>query len=88
MGCDAADSAQGFYTADLHLASLEQAMIRSAAMVVVVAESAKFGRRAFVRYATLDQVDTLVTDSGLRREDRDRLVEAGVEIILVDGEEA
>ena len=86
IGCDGADSLEGFYTADVHLASLERAMIRSAARVVVVTESYKFGQRAFVRYATVDQVDLLVTDASLGREDRARLREVGLSIRLV-GEE-
>lgn len=84
IGCDGADSQAGFYSADVHLSSVEQAMIRSAERVVVVTESAKFGRRAFVRYATPDQVDTVVTDAHLPAEDRLNLQERGVAVLIVD----
>ena len=80
MGCDGADSQDGFYTSDLNISSLEEAMIRVADRVVVVTESSKFGRRAFVRYARPDDVDTLVTDTGLSERDRANLTEHGVSI--------
>lgn len=81
MGCDGADSKSGFYTADLRISSLEQQMINIADRVVVVTESTKFGRKAFVRYATLEQVHTLVTDAKLSQTDRNNLQEADINII-------
>lgn len=84
IGCDGADSRAGFYTADVHLSSVEQAMIRSAERVVVVTESIKFGRRAFVRYATPDQVDMVVTDDHLSAEDRLNLEERGITVLIAD----
>jgi|LSQX01.2.fsa_nt_gb DeoR/GlpR family transcriptional regulator of sugar metabolism len=87
MGCDGADSREGFYTADVHLSSLEQAMIRSAQRVVLVTESEKFRQRALVRTAPPEAIHTLVTDRGLSAEDEANLAEAGVRIMFC-GEEA
>jgi len=84
MGCDGANSRDGFYTADLHVSSLEQAMIRIAGRVVVVTESVKFGNKAFVRYATPEQINTLVTDPDLRSVDRANLAEHGVHVIFAE----
>jgi DeoR family transcriptional regulator of aga operon len=86
IGCDGADSKDGFYTTDLRTISLEQQMISISERVVVVTESAKFGRKVFVRYATVDQVDALVTDPGLSPADRKTLEERGIEILLAEGE--
>jgi DeoR family transcriptional regulator of aga operon len=85
-GCDAANSREGLYTADLHLSSLEQMMIRIADRVVVVAESSKFDKRAFVRFATLDQVHTIVTDPGISEQDKQNFEEQGI-TVLVAGQE-
>lgn len=84
IGCDGARSDDGFYTVDLHVSSLERAMIGIAQRVVVVTESAKFERRAFARFAAPDEVHTLVTDPGLPEADRRRLRKKGVEIILAE----
>jgi len=84
VGCDGADSKSGFYTTDLGTTSLEQLMISISDYVVVVAESAKFGSKAFVRYATLDQVDALVTDTGLSLADRKNLEGNGIKVLLAE----
>lgn len=86
MGCDGANSKSGFYTSDLHASSLEQQMITIADRVVVVTESSKFGRKAFVRYATPDQVHNLVTDAGLSSVDQTNLEGFGIEILVAEKE--
>ena len=59
IGCNGADSKRGFYTSDIRISSLEEQMITTADRVVVVTESSKFGRKAFVRFAMPEQVHTL-----------------------------
>ena len=86
IGCDAAVSEEGFYTADMHISSLEQAMIGIADRVVVVTESRKFGQRAFVRYAQPEEVDVLVTNSGLTPGDRSNLEQKGVRVLIAEKE--
>lgn len=81
-GCDGASSTEGFYIGDLYLSNLEKAMIRIANRVVVVAESSKFSKRAFVRYAKPEDINCVVTDSGLSGEDRMTLEEQGVTVII------
>jgi DeoR/GlpR family transcriptional regulator of sugar metabolism len=85
IGCDGARSDAGFYTADVHLASLERAMMQIADRVVVVTESTKFGHSAFSRIAAIEDVHTLVTDTGLAEMDRDRLAARGMTIVLAEG---
>lgn len=84
IGCNGADSTTGFYANDLLLFSQVQAMVRSANRIVVVTESDKFGRKAFVRYAGLDEIHTLVTDSGLPAQDRQNLEERGVTVLIAN----
>lgn len=81
-GCDAAISDDGFYSNDLHVSSLEQEMLRIASTVVVVTESAKFGRRAFARYARVEQVQVVVTDGLITTQDRENLESRQVQVIL------
>ena len=86
MGCDGATAADGFYSADLHVSSLEQAMIRIADRVVVVTESHKFGKKSFVRYATPAQIHTIISDAGLTAADRANLQEVGVQVLIAQEE--
>jgi len=84
IGCDGANSTDGFYTTEVRISTLEQSMIRIAERVVMVSESAKFGRRAFVRFAVPSDVDVVVTDSGLAESDRHNLEEAGVRVVIAE----
>ncbi|MHB9036189.1 MAG: DeoR/GlpR family DNA-binding transcription regulator [Armatimonadota bacterium] len=86
IGCDGAHSDDGYYSNDLHISSLEQAMIRIADKVVVVTESTKFGRRAVARYATIQDVDLLVTDDRISPIDKTRLEQQGVTLMIAENE--
>jgi DeoR/GlpR family transcriptional regulator of sugar metabolism len=67
LGADAVDAA-GITNANSNEVEMKRAMIRSAAQVVVVADSSKFGTTALVRVTGFEQVDLLVTDTGLDEE--------------------
>ncbi|MCI5779936.1 MAG: DeoR/GlpR family DNA-binding transcription regulator [Lentisphaeria bacterium] len=82
-GCDAASVDDGFYTADVSLANLETKSLSIAQHVAVITESDKFGRRAFARFATLQDVDLLVTDDGLPDPAVRALRAGGVEVLQV-----
>jgi DeoR/GlpR family transcriptional regulator of sugar metabolism len=84
VGCDAARADTGFYFQDMQLASLTQAMLRIADRVVVVTESDKFQRTAFMQFATVPQIDTLITDAGLPPAQQAQLRERGVTVELVN----
>ena len=82
-GCDGAFADYGFYTSDERLSNLEQRTISVADRTAIITESAKFGRRALTRFASLDEVDLLVTDDGIDAADEAKLRSSGIEIIEV-----
>jgi DeoR/GlpR family transcriptional regulator of sugar metabolism len=61
---------------------VKQAMISAAERVCLVADSSKIGARSFSALGGLELVHILVTDSGIRDEDRKAIEAAGVEIIV------
>lgn len=65
--------------ADLYV---KQAMINAASRVYLVADSTKIGRVSLSRLCGLDSVHTLITDDGLRDEDRKALIDQGLEVIV------
>jgi DeoR/GlpR family transcriptional regulator of sugar metabolism len=75
----------GFSEFDLDDAAVKRAGLRQAARTVAVADSTKFGVRAFASVAPLDAVQALVTDTA---PDGDPTVtalrEAGVDLVLPD----
>jgi len=73
----------GFTDPNLMDTQVKKQMIRSAKKVVMLLDSSKFGQRYFSPVATLADVHVLVTDSGVRQEDRERIEESGVELHIV-----
>ena len=62
--------------------AVKQAMMRSAETICLVADSSKIGLRSFCVLGGLEQVDTLVTDSGITDEQRQQIEDIGVEVII------
>lgn len=65
--------------ADLYV---KKAMIEAASRVYLVADSTKIGRVSLTRLVGMDKVHTLITDDGIRDEDRQALIDRGVEVIV------
>ena len=82
-GCDGAFSDYGFYTSDVSLSNLEKKSLRIAEHAVIIADSSKFGRRALTRFASLKDIDLLVTDEEFSAADEAKLKKAEIEIIKV-----
>lgn len=61
-------------------------LVRVAKRSVVVVDSSKFHRVAEEALAPLSAVHTLVTDSGIPEGDHNRLLECGVEVLIVGNE--
>ena len=75
-------TAEGLYNAHLLLAETEQAMLRAAGRVIVVADSSKFGRKSLTFVSGLDSIDLVVSDAGLSPQWRRDLAAAGVEVLV------
>jgi len=61
---------------------VKRAMIKAAKSVYLLADSSKIGKTAFATLGHLSSVDVLVTDGGVRAEDRRRFEEIGVEVVV------
>jgi DeoR family fructose operon transcriptional repressor len=72
----------GLYNAHLLLAETEQAMLRAAGRVVVVADSSKFGLKSLTLVAALDRISLVVSDDGLSPAWRETIVAAGAELAI------
>lgn len=62
--------------------AVKRAMIEAAERVYLVADSSKIGVRAFSSLGGLDLVHVLITDDGIRPEDRAAIEAAGVQVIV------
>lgn len=67
MGTNALSPEHGLSTPDMDEAATKTAMIGAARRVVVLADARKIGAESTVRFAGLDDVDVLITDTGIPR---------------------
>ncbi len=74
-------SGRGLTTPNPAEAAVKRAMVRNGSRVVLLADHSKVGQEHFVRFAGLDEIDVLVTDSGLGDEHARELQAAGVEVV-------
>lgn len=81
MGVNSLSLEKGATTPDISTAETKKAMIEIAVKVILLCDSSKLGRGSFARFATLEQIDTLVTEQ-LPAADRRQLEELGIEVIV------
>jgi DeoR family transcriptional regulator, fructose operon transcriptional repressor len=81
LGTNGLSVLQGLTTPDAAEAAAKRAMIRNARRVVLLADHTKVGQEYFVRFATLGEVDVVVTDSGLDDRAVGEIEAAGVEVV-------
>jgi DeoR family glycerol-3-phosphate regulon repressor len=72
----------GLYDYSPEDTEVKRAFVSSAASVVVLCDSSKFGRRALARIVALDKVSILITDAAPPPELAEALQEAGVQTII------
>jgi len=71
---------EGIYNSNLLLVETERQMMSCGQEVMIVADHTKFGRLALARLCGLEEVHSIVVDSGLGAEHRAMLEEAGLAI--------
>jgi DeoR/GlpR family transcriptional regulator of sugar metabolism len=80
MGADAVDADGSTYADDLQVVNLDRRMAASAARVMVVADSSKFGRRGMCRILSPSDYSLIVSDVGIGVDVRKRLAKEGIEV--------
>ncbi|MFJ2115972.1 DeoR/GlpR family DNA-binding transcription regulator [Streptomyces sp. NPDC087850] len=85
LGVHGISAEAGLSTPNLAEAETNRRFIRSARRVVVVADHTKWGTVGLSSFATLDQVDTLVTDAGLPAPAREEITGLLRELVVAGG---
>ncbi len=81
MGTNGITPEYGLTTPDADEARVKAAMIAAAKQVVCLTDHSKMGLSQLCRFASLDQVDVIITDAGLDNALTDELTLAGPEVI-------
>ena len=74
----------GLMEADPLLIQAEQKLIDQADELVVLVDSSKFRKRSSLILCPLERITTVITDNGIRDEDRQMLEDAGIALIVAD----
>lgn len=80
LGTNGITVEHGLTTADITEAEMKSTLLRAARRTVVLADHSKVGRDELVTWASLDQIDTLITDAAVDADLAFELEEAGVDV--------
>jgi DeoR family transcriptional regulator of aga operon len=83
LGAATCDVDFGVCTPHMAEGRVNQAMVKIAREKILVADSSKFHRRSLCRIVSLNEIDKVVTDSGMLPEMQDQIRAAGPELIVV-----
>lgn len=83
LGFDGLDPDIGVMTPHLLEARLNSRMLEIARRVVAVGDSSKIGRRSLSMIATIEQIDQIITDTGVPDEVVEVLRQRGAQVVLV-----
>jgi DeoR family transcriptional regulator of aga operon len=83
LGVDGIDLDFGLTTTNAMEAHLNKQMIAVSQKIIVLADSTKFGRRGFGKICGLDEVDQIITDSGVSEHVVQALEGLGITVTIV-----
>ena len=83
VGCDGMSPERGFTTPYRSEVAIKRAMMASARRVVMMFDHSKVGREQLFRFASPDEVDVIITDTGVDDATVALLQEQGPEVIRV-----
>lgn len=80
LGTNHVDTQWGLSTPNLEMANVKRKLVANSRRKILLVDSSKFGRVSLARFATIDQVDILVTDSDAGPEVLEALRAMNVEV--------
>jgi DeoR family fructose operon transcriptional repressor len=81
LGTNGLSVENGLTTPDPAEAAVKRATLSIAQYTLLLADHSKIGVASLLRYGELNQIDTLITDSGLPRSQERDLQDAGIQVI-------
>lgn len=82
LSADGFDTKYGIYTPNIDESHLNQIMIEVAKEIILVVDSSKFKRKSLAFICPVEKLDIVVTDGGISSEDKQRLEEVDIKVII------
>ncbi len=83
FGADAISASGGCMTTDERTSTINEIVVERAGKSYVLADSSKFDKTSFIRYASLEEIDLILTDDGISAETLKAFSDAGSHIEVV-----
>lgn len=83
LGVDGIHFDYGLMTPNMMEGRVNQLMMQISREVILVTDSSKFGKRSISVISKIEAAQKIITDKNLEKEDFDRLIGLGVEVVLV-----
>jgi DeoR family transcriptional regulator of aga operon len=82
LGVDGFDTRAGIYTPNMEEAYHNEIMIEVANEVIILADSSKFNKKSLAFICPVNKIHTVVTDTGITTEDKKRLEDLGIKVLI------
>jgi len=82
LGVDGFDPTEGAFTPNIEEASLNQTMIDISREVILVADYSKFKRKSLAFICPPKKIDIVITDDKISPEDKNWLLDQGIQVII------
>lgn len=84
LGVDGIDTRYGLYTPNIEEARLNEIMIEISREVILLVDSSKFKVRSLALICPISRIHKVITDTNLQPDDKKRLEDAGVNVIVAE----
>lgn len=82
LSADGLDTKIGVFTPNIDESHINQIMIDVAKEVILVTDSSKFNRKSLAFICPMESIHTVVTDKGISAEDKQRLLDNGIKVVI------
>jgi DeoR family transcriptional regulator of aga operon len=83
LGVDGFDTRLGIFTPNIEESRLNEIMIEISKEVIILVDSSKFKKRSLALICPISRIHTVITDTNISPDDRKRLQDGGIEVIVV-----
>ena len=84
LGADAISSKGGFMTTDERTANINEMVVERSDAAFVLTDSRKFNKSSFIRYASIRDVEAIITDDGIEPDQARELRNSGTRVEIVE----
>jgi len=83
LATNAFSAEKGCTTPDINQAEIKKVMVQIATQVIVLCDSSKIGKNSFVQFIRPEEIDTFITDGGIRPDILNQMTELGIDVQAV-----